>query len=100
MPELARERCQACTGETPRVEGEEARQLRAELDPAWELGPDSLRRRLGFANFAWAFTAATRLALIAEREQHHPALGVGWGYCEIELTTHAVGGLSRNDFIL
>ena len=37
---------------------------------------------------------------MAEAEGHHPDMLVGWGYLEIELSTHAIGGLSRNDFIL
>ena len=43
---------------------------------------------------------ATRAALLAEREGHHPDVRVGWGYLEVELTTHAAGGLTRNDFIM
>jgi 4a-hydroxytetrahydrobiopterin dehydratase len=38
--------------------------------------------------------------MLAEHEGHHPDLHVGWGYCEVELTTHAAGGLTRNDFIM
>jgi 4a-hydroxytetrahydrobiopterin dehydratase len=40
------------------------------------------------------------VALVAEAEGHHPDMRVGWGYLEVELTTHAIHGLSRNDFIL
>jgi 4a-hydroxytetrahydrobiopterin dehydratase len=40
------------------------------------------------------------VARLAEAEGHHPDLRVGWGYLEVELTTHAIGGLSRNDFVL
>ena len=53
-----------------------------------------------FGDFAAAFATATRIAIIAEGEGHHPDMAVGWGRLEIELTTHAVKGLTRNDFIL
>jgi 4a-hydroxytetrahydrobiopterin dehydratase len=97
---LWRERCQACTGETPTLTSEEALQLKAELDNEWTLDHKRLRRRYTFSNFAAAFAVATRAALLAEREGHHPDLRVGWGYLEVELTTHAAGGLTRNDFIM
>jgi 4a-hydroxytetrahydrobiopterin dehydratase len=97
---LWRERCQACTGETPTLTADEALVLQAELDGDWNLDGDRLRRRYTFSNFAAAFAVATRAALLAEREGHHPDLRLGWGYLEVELTTHAAGGLTRNDFIL
>jgi len=97
---LARERCQACTGSTPTVSPEQLPELLAELDGGWSIGGDRLRRRFGFPNFAEPFTLATRVALLAEREGHHPDLTIGWGYLLVELTTHVAGGLTRNDFIL
>jgi 4a-hydroxytetrahydrobiopterin dehydratase len=100
MSNLARERCQACSGKTPTLSDDQARELLAELDGSWLLGTGRIDRRFGFPNFAAAFTLATRVALLAEREGHHPDLRLGWGYCEVELTTHAAGGLTRNDFIL
>lgn len=100
MSELARERCQACQPDTPTITGEEQPELLAELHRDWSVGDGGLHRRFEFPNFAGAFTLATRVALLAEREGHHPDLRVGWGYLVIELTTHAAGGLTRNDFIL
>jgi len=97
---LWRERCQACTAETPTLNADEAFNLKAELESDWNIDGDRLRRRYAFSNFASAFAVATRAALLAEREGHHPDLRVGWGYLEVELTTHAAGGLTRNDFII
>jgi len=97
---LAKERCEACTGATPTVAGAELDALRAELSPEWDVDGVRLRRRMRFPDFAAAFSFATRVALIAEGEGHHPDMAVGWGRVEIELTTHAVKGLTRNDFIL
>jgi 4a-hydroxytetrahydrobiopterin dehydratase len=100
MP-LAREHCEACTGSTPTVTGPELQELYGQLSSEWEVdGEVRLRRRLRFRDFAAAFATATRVALIAEGEGHHPDMEVGWGRLEIELTTHAVKGLTRNDFIL
>jgi pterin-4a-carbinolamine dehydratase len=47
-----------------------------------------------------AFGLATRIALLAEAQGHHPELEVGWGRLVVRLTTHSVGGLSRNDIIM
>jgi 4a-hydroxytetrahydrobiopterin dehydratase len=97
---LTKERCEACTGATPTVAGAELDELRSQLSPEWRVDGAFLRRRLRFPDFAATFAAATRVALIAEGEGHHPDMAVGWGRLEIELTTHAVKGLTRNDFIL
>jgi 4a-hydroxytetrahydrobiopterin dehydratase len=97
---LAREHCEACTGATPTVAAAELDALCAELSSAWEVRGDRLFRQLAFKDFAGAFSAATHVGLIAESEGHHPDLGIGWGRLDIELTTHAVKGLTRNDFIL
>lgn len=98
--ELARERCQACTGQTPTISGAEEAELAALLDPAWELDGDRLRRHFQMPDFARPFSLATRIALLAEREGHHPELSIGWGHLDVELTTHAAGGLTRNDFVM
>jgi len=45
-----------------------------------------------------SFTQA--IGAVAEEQQHHPDLCVGWGYVRVALTTHAIGGLHQNDFIL
>jgi len=101
MTPLLDEHCTACTAGTPRVEGEELERLRAELGPDWRVeGSTRLRRRFRFPDFVHAFGRATDVARLAEAEGHHPDLRVGWGYLEVELTTHAIGGLSRNDFVL
>lgn len=71
------------------------------LLPAWELGADGaeLRKRYAFADFAAALAFVNALGWIAERENHHPDVELGWGRCTVRFSTHDVGGLSRNDFI-
>lgn len=102
MSRLAKEACEACTGSTPVVSGEERDALMAELHADWRIGDGGacIARGFRFPDFAAAFGFATRVALIAEAEGHHPDLLVGWGRCEVRLTTHAAGGLTRNDFIV
>src|SRR4029077_17473670 len=99
MP-LSRERCEACTGSTPAVGADEARTLGAELHADWAVEPDRLRRHVRTPDFATALALATHIGMIAEFEGHHPDLCLGWGRLEIELTTHAIKGLSRKDFIV
>lgn len=100
MTALVNEHCEACRADTPRVQGSELEALRAQLDPAWRVTDAALHRDFSFPDFVRAFSHATAIALVAEAEGHHPDLEVGWGRVGVELTTHAVKGLTRNDFIM
>lgn len=83
------------------MSGEELSALRGEVSPEWKVVDNArLERHLRFKTFAAAFARATEVARLAEQEGHHPDMCVGWGHLDITLTTHAIGGLSRNDFIL
>lgn len=70
--------------------------------PHWRLRGDGLaiERRLRFADFAEAFAFMTRVALIAEKADHHPEWSNVWNRVEIALTTHDAGGLSARDIVL
>jgi 4a-hydroxytetrahydrobiopterin dehydratase len=74
--------------------------LLAEL-PGWKLGPDGgdLRKNFKFPDFSQALAFVNALGWIAERENHHPDLELGWGRCLVRFSTHDVGGISLNDFI-
>lgn len=101
MAQLAEQRCQACTGDSPTLTADEVAQLKDQISSHWRVQEGTaLVRTLRFNDFARAFERATRVAAIAEEEGHHPELCVGWGHLDITITTHAVGGLTRNDFIL
>ena len=67
--------------------------------PNWQLGRDGLaiERRLRFADFAEAFAFMTRVALLAEKADHHPEWSNVWNRVDMLLTTHDAGGLSRRD---
>lgn len=100
--ELAAKRCVPCEGGVPVIEAEQATQWVA-LVPKWRLDEDAkwIRRRCVFRNFVDAIRVLNRIADLAEAEQHHPDLAVtGYRNLDIALTTHAIGGLSENDFVL
>ena len=70
--------------------------------PLWTLAPDglSISRRFAFADFNAAFGFMTRVALAAEKADHHPEWSNVWNRVEIRLTTHDAGGLTEKDFAL
>lgn len=72
-----------------------------ELDN-WTLSPDAkkLSKEFAFKDFREALAFANKIGGIAEEENHHPDLTVKWGKVGVELSTHSIGGLSENDFIL
>ncbi|HEU4898300.1 MAG TPA: 4a-hydroxytetrahydrobiopterin dehydratase [Actinomycetota bacterium] len=86
---------------TPPLGEDEARALDMQLDQGWRRdGTRRLSREFTFGDFRDAFGFATRVALLAEREFHHPELTVTWGRVLVTLWTHTVKGLSRNDYII
>jgi 4a-hydroxytetrahydrobiopterin dehydratase len=98
---LAAGKCAPCEGGIPPLTPAEAGDLLRELHCDWKLAADarSLKRSLKFKDFYRTMSFVNALAHIANVEDHHPDLEVGYGYCRIVYSTHAVGGLSQNDFI-
>jgi 4a-hydroxytetrahydrobiopterin dehydratase len=100
VTELAETHCEACVPGTPPLPEHEAAVLAAQA-PAWQRdGNRTLRREFSFPDFRDAFGLVARVALLAESEGHHPDIELGWGRAAFSLTTHAAGGLTRNDFIM
>ena len=97
---LARERPVELRGGTPPLTAEEARALAVGIAGEWQIDEREIHREFTFKTFNAAFGLATRVALLAEAQGHHPELVVAWGRVDVRLTTHSVGGLSRNDFIM
>ncbi|MBM3618280.1 MAG: 4a-hydroxytetrahydrobiopterin dehydratase [Alphaproteobacteria bacterium] len=99
---LKNEACISCrnTGAQP-LSQTESQELLSQVE-GWELAQDGkcILRRLKFKNFREALAFVNKLGEVAEAEKHHPDITFGWGYAEIVYTTHDVGGLHRNDFIL
>ena len=78
-----------------------ADELLLRLDPAWSLddGASSLRREFTFRDFYRTMSFVNAVAHVANIEDHHPDLEVSYSSCKVRYRTHAIGGLSENDFI-
>ena len=98
---LAEKKCVPCEGGVMPLTIQEAETLMKEL-VGWKLteGARKIEKSVTFKNFAEALAFANAVGAIAESENHHPDLQVKWGSVRVELSTHAIGGLSENDFIL
>ncbi len=102
MSDLAKKRCIPCEGGVEPLNEAQARKLMPELDQGWMLidGGRMLAKAFEFSNFAETMTFVNKIAVIAEEEQHHPDLSISYNSLSVELMTHAIDGLSENDFIL
>jgi len=101
MTSLRDRKCAACAPGSPPLPVARAAELMGQLAPDWRLadGGDSLKRSFGFDDFYRTMAFVNAVAWIANAEDHHPDLEVGYNYCRITFSTHSVGGLSENDFI-
>ena len=99
MDDLRARRCVPCEGGVPKLGSEEIARLKPQV-PAWTVDGDRLRRKLVFKNFVEAMRFVNRMADVAEAEGHHPDFSVHYREVEVSVWTHAIGGLSENDFIL
>ncbi|MEO1983567.1 MAG: 4a-hydroxytetrahydrobiopterin dehydratase [Fuerstiella sp.] len=100
--ELCSTRCVPCEGGVPKLTSEEAQRQLQEVD-GWELRkePDRITRSWTVKNFMAGLAFFEKVAALAEDEGHHPDLHlVGYRNVTIDIWTHAIGGLSLNDFIL
>jgi 4a-hydroxytetrahydrobiopterin dehydratase len=100
MTDLTKKKCKPCEGGIPAMTMEEAEKLQTEV-PSWEIIDDghAIRRIFTFGNHYEVMAFANAIAWISHREDHHPNLTVGYSRCEVVYTTHAVDGLTENDFI-
>jgi len=98
---LAARSCKPCEGGVAPLTREQAQKLLDELHPDWKLGEDGLTisRRFEFPAYSRTLGFANAAAWIAISEGHHPVLTVSYGSCDVSYTTHAVDGLTDNDFI-
>jgi 4a-hydroxytetrahydrobiopterin dehydratase len=101
VTELAQKKCQPCEGGVAPLTRAAAQELQAKLQDGWTLTADtrSIRRELAFKDFYRTMSFVNAVAHVANIEDHHPDLEVGYNYCRIRFTTHAIKGLSENDFI-
>ncbi|MDP2648617.1 MAG: 4a-hydroxytetrahydrobiopterin dehydratase [Patescibacteria group bacterium] len=101
MIDLTKKKCAPCEGGVAPLTRDEATELMKQLD-GWTLSGDTrwISKEFKFGHFADAFVMAEKVAKLAEAEGHHPDIQISWGKTVVELTTHAIKGLSENDFIL
>ncbi len=100
MENLAHKKCQACELGEGKLGTIETEAFLSRL-PLWKTD-DNLKifRKYKFKNFAESLAFVNKVGALAESEGHHPDIKFGWGYAKISLSTHAVEGLSENDFIM
>jgi 4a-hydroxytetrahydrobiopterin dehydratase len=98
MTDLSEKRCKPCEGGIAPLSRAEAEKL---LPRGWALSDDakSIRREFKFKDFYRTMSFVNAVAHVANIEDHHPDLEVGYGVCRIVFTTHAIKGLSENDLI-
>lgn len=101
MTTLAERRCRHLDKGDASLAADRARALLKELHGDWSLSAagDAISRGFRFGNYYETIAFVNALAWIAHREDHHPDLEVGYNRCTVRYSTHAVGGLSENDFI-
>ena len=104
MTDLADKKCIPCEGSIPSFNINEIHKYLKKVD-GWDVKSDDqktyyLLKEFKFKNFLESQNFVNKVGQIAEKEGHHPDILFGWGYAEIKVTTHAIKGLSENDFIL
>lgn len=99
--ELVDRHCEPCEGGTEPLRPDQIDALIKVLHTDWVLSDDGLKisRRFSFPAYSRTLGFANAAAWIAISEGHHPVLTVSYGSCDVSYTTHAIGGLSDNDFI-
>jgi 4a-hydroxytetrahydrobiopterin dehydratase len=90
--------CKPCEGGVPPLEQGEVERLLKELN-GWERLGDELVKTYPFKNYYETMAFVNATAWVSHRENHHPDLEVGYNKCRVRYSTHAIGGLSENDFI-
>jgi 4a-hydroxytetrahydrobiopterin dehydratase len=101
MNNLASKRCKPCEGGVAPLTRAEAQQQLQVLGGHWQLSADGtvISKAYGFKDFYRTMSFVNALAHIANLEDHHPDLEVGYNYCRVRYSTHSIKGLSENDFI-
>ena len=94
-------KCKPCSGKTPKIEPEEISKYLSQLVD-WNVNKEQemIFKKFKFKSFKKALEFTNLVGKIAEFEGHHPDISLGWGYTIVMLHTHAIKGLSINDFVL
>ena len=104
MSELSSKKCIPCEGGVIPFDISEIHKYQKKVD-GWDIVKGKkeiffLKKIFNFKNFLESQNFINNICKISEEEGHHPDITFGWGYAEIKITTHAIEGLSENDFIL
>ena len=102
--DLLKKKCLPCEGGVIPFDISEIHKYQKKVD-GWDIKEDEnkiflLHKKFKFENFIKSQNFINEVGKISEEEGHHPDISFGWGYAEIKITTHAIKGLSENDFIL
>ena len=98
MNDLAKKKCKPCEGGVAPLSPEQVKPMLKGLQ-GWNVEGGKLAKSFSFANYYETMAFVNTLAWISHREDHHPDLGVGYNTCKVAYVTHAIKGLSENDFI-
>ena len=104
MSDLSRKKCVPCEGGVTAFDISEIHKYQKKVD-GWSVSQNEkkiyfLEKKFTFKNFLESQKFVNEVGRISEEEGHHPDILFGWGYAKITITTHAIEGLSENDFIL
>ena len=104
MSDLLDKKCVPCEGGVMPFDISEIHKYQKKVD-GWEIIKNKeeiffLSKKFEFENFLKSQDFVNEVGKVSEKEGHHPDISFGWGYAEIKVTTHAIKGLSENDFIL
>jgi len=104
MSDLLNKKCKPCEGGIPSLDISEIHKYQKKVD-GWDVNKNGkeiyfLEKNFKFKNFVLSQNFINMVGDISENEGHHPDISFGWGYAKILITTHAIEGLSENDFIL
>ena len=99
--ELKNQKCQACSGNTPKFDEKQISNNLSKLN-SWSVNDEQkmIYKKFNFKTFKQALNFTNKVGEIADLEGHHPDISLGWGYSLVMLHTHAIQGLSINDFII
>ncbi|HEY3593246.1 MAG TPA: 4a-hydroxytetrahydrobiopterin dehydratase [Polyangiaceae bacterium] len=97
--DLAQRKCAPVKKGSPKLSAERVSELLSQVK-GWKASDDKLTKTMAFKDFVAAMAFLGRVAVLAEAEQHHPDFCVHYNRVDFTLSTHDVGGLSENDFIL
>jgi 4a-hydroxytetrahydrobiopterin dehydratase len=98
MNDLAQGKCKPCEGGVDPLTPHEVENLIEQLD-GWLLEAGKITKTYSFKNYYQTMAFVNAAAWISHREDHHPDMSVGYNTCKVEYVTHAINGLSQNDFI-